>query len=173
MDPVTCRVQRARTPAPGHPIRSKLFSCFLDAAAGRPQSCLRRCLDFLARHIAEFSLQHDQSDMTCAHADVAIARVWLATTPLSAADNFCTYDGASSTAATSVVAYDQAFSCPVSSLQGAIATPRTHPSPPPPLSRSCSFPSATRPLASRCLTHAVSSLFSTKQHRYRSAYAAV
>jgi len=39
MDPVACRVQRARTPAPGHPIRSKLFSCFLDAAAGRPQSC--------------------------------------------------------------------------------------------------------------------------------------
>ena len=132
MDPVACRVQRARTPAPGHPIRSKLFACFLDAPAGRPQSCLRRCLDFLARHIAEFSLQHDQSDMSCAHADVAIARVWLATTPLSAADTFCTDDGASSTAATYVVAYDQAFSCPVSSLQVAIATPRTHPSSPPP-----------------------------------------
>ena len=46
---------------------------------------------------------------------------------------------------------------------------RTHPPSPP---RSCCFPSATQPPASHCLTRAASSLFSSRRHQYRSAYAA-
>jgi hypothetical protein len=69
-----------------------------------------RCLDFLARHVAEFSLQQDQSDTSCPHTDVAIARVWLSAV---APHDLFGHDGDSCIAATYVVAYDLAFSCPV------------------------------------------------------------
>ena len=132
MVPVACRVQAVRAPAAhSHPIRNERIARFVHAATERPQYCMRRCLEFLAQHIAEFSLQHDASDTACTHADVALARVWLAATPHATEDASCADNGASSTAATYAVAYDQAFSCPVSFLHASVAA-RAHSPPPPP-----------------------------------------
>jgi hypothetical protein len=129
----------------------------------------RSCLDFLVQHIAEFSLQCDVSDTSCACACVATARVWL---DAAAPDS----DG--SVAATYVVAYDHTFSCPVNPPP---PTPFPFPPPPPLLQpppfvlsscRSSSFPSATRPRASRCPTRAACSSSPTARRRCHSACAA-
>jgi hypothetical protein len=78
-----------------------------------------RCLDFLTQHVVEFSLQRDESDCSCHNAEVATARIWIANAapPDVREDAPDIGDGSNCIAASYVVAYDQAFGCPVCDLR--------------------------------------------------------
>ena len=106
----------------------------------RSRNCASRCLDFLVRHVAEFSLQCDPSDTGSPGAEVAAARVWLAPAPSSAQDD------ESRIAASYVVAYDHCFSCPVNQKSFFYAV-RPDPLPPKVILFSFSHPTTGQPLS--------------------------